>query len=381
MRQDYLIKAERVTKSFFEGFGGKLLFSRITKAKTYSSQDSKITCINYYVVFDNKDLFGRGDFSDEIYPKYRKMRSDWKCVLRKYGMKLYSDIAVGFVPLLSLKNKKYCSGYEYEKEIKDPLGVTILNINKIKSDYYRELTRKFKVKFALKEGGGMFIGPEGGMLYALEAANNILKKIDCFVDVGSGTGEMSAYVLKNCNPKKVVVNEASPGLKSHLKKYLRDTVKTSKTEVVFDLDDCRKMKFPKKADLISVGVFYGIQPSFIKNKVYEITKSLGAQGLLIIQSSMPETLFNQHILMGDEEGINKWPWYSKKFILSSYFSCVKVIFIDNQFITLASQSHDLISEIVGNLRGKIISYDDFLNIDFLVQSPSSISCKKSNLGA
>ena len=119
------------------------------------------------------------------------------------------------------------------------------------------------------------------------------------------------------------------------------------------------MKFPSKVNLISVGVFYGIQPSFIKYKGFEIAKSLGKKGLLLIQSSMPETLFSQHILMGDVDGVNKWPWYSKKFILSNYFSCVESFFIDNQFITLASQSHDLVNKILIKLRKRTIPYTNF----------------------
>jgi|GEM_PF-1676942 len=363
MQQKKIIKAERLTKKFFESMGGKLLSSRCTMVKTYSSQNLIIPCVNYYISFNNKYLFGKGNFSDEVYPRYRRMRNDWKNILKKSGIKLYSDIAVGFVPLLGSANLKKNEKFKYKKDQKKPIGTKIVNITKDSLYYYEKMAARFNVEFALKESRGMFVGPEKGMLCALEAACNILKKIDCFVDVGAGTGEMSAYVLKNYNPKKVVINEISQNLKKHLRNYLKKISGNNKTKLIFSFQDCQKIKFPTASDVISVGVFYGVQPSLIQDKGSEMAKSLGKRGLLLIQSAMPETLFNQHILMGDEDRLNKWPWYSKKFILSNYFSCVKTFFIDNQFITLASQSHYLVSKIITKLDKEVISYSDFISGD------------------
>lgn len=361
MKQNNLIKAEKVTKEFFESIGGRLLSSNCVKIQTYSSQNSKVSCLNYYIMFSNKDLFGKGNFSDEIYPRYRKMRNDWRNALKKSGIKLYTDIAVGFVPLLNLNNAKKVKNFKYKKENKKPLGTKILDISKIHVDYYKEMVEKFDVAFALKESGGMFIGPERGMLYVLEAVSNVLGGIDCFVDVGSGTGEMSAYILKNHDPEEIVINELSKNLRIHLKKYLKKIAKKNKAKMIFSFEDCQKMKFPSKVDLMSVGVFYGVQPSFIKYKGSEVARSLGKKGLLLIQSSMPETLFSQHILMGDARGINTWPWYSEKFILSKYFSCVEAFFIDNQIITLASQSRDLVNKVIVKLGKKVIPYHNYIS--------------------
>lgn len=354
-----LVKVEGLTKTFFESMGGKLVGSRCIKIQTYSSQNSKIPCVNYYISFGNKDIFGRGNFSDEVYPRYRKIRSDWKNVLEKSGVVLYRDIAVGFIPLLDSNKIEKNKQLRYEKECKKPLGSRILSIASTNSDYYNEMAEKFGIRFVLKESGGMLIGPERGMMYVLEAVKNIFKKIDCFVDIGAGTGELSAYVLKNCNPQKIVVNEISQKLRVHLKNYLEKIALSSKAKIVFSFQDCQEMNFPSKVDLISMGVFYGIQPSLIKHKGAEIAKSLGKSGLLLVQSSMPETLFSQHILMGDLGGVNKWPWYSEKFILLNYFSCVKSFFIDNQFITLASQSSDSVNRIIMKLDKKVVPYAHF----------------------
>ena len=359
MKQNNIKKAEEITNKFFKKIGGRLVHSNRIKVKTYSLKNTKIFCINYYIDFNNQNLFGNGNFSDEIYPRYRKLRKDWRNLLEKYGIKLYSNIAVGFIPLLN--NKKESNKFKYKKEKIKPLGAKILNIDKMNSDYLRKMSKSFGVKFALEEKNGALIGPEGGMLYVLEVINKVLGKIDNFIDIGAGTGELSSYVLRSCNPRNIIVNELSVDLKKHLVNYLKKENKR-KIKITFNFKDCRNIKFPVKASLISVGVFYGDQPSFIMRKGPEMVRCLGKKGLLMIQSAMPETLFNQHILLGDVEGVNKWPWHSERFILSNYFSCVKVFFIDNQFITLASQSHDLVNKIIYDLDDRAIPYSRFISI-------------------
>jgi len=353
-----VIKIKQVTEDFFAGVDGKLLDFKYLKIRTYSSHNTKIPCINYYINFTNENLFGQGSFSEEIYPRYRKMRSDWREAVKKSGIDM-SQVAIGFVPLLESNKRSSLDKFEYKKELKKPLGEKISKIDNNSPVYYQEMVNNFDVKFILQEDHGFFIGPERGMLYVVEVIIKVLKKIDCFVDVGAGTGELSAYILKNSNPSTVVVNEMSLKLKKHLQKYLGIVSKKNRAKVIFDFNDCQKIKLPDQVDLISVGVFYGSQPSFIESKSKDIIRSLGQEGILLMQSSMPETLFNQHIIMGDLVGIKKWPWYSEKFILSNHFLCVKSFFIDNQFVTIASQSDILINKIIKKLDKKIISYDMF----------------------
>ncbi len=360
MKQANITKADKITKLFFESIGGKILYSKCVNIQTYTSQKNKIPCVTYYIIFQNKNILGRGSFSREIYPRYRKIRSDWKDRLTKSGLKLFVDLAVGFIPLLHVDdNKEKVNHTKYKKDKRNPLGMEILDIEKTDSSFYKEMVKEFDVKFALKEGGGMFIGPEKSMLKVLRASCDTLKKINCFIDIGSGTGELSAFVLKNYSPKKVIVNELSQDLKLHLNTYLRKIAKKSKIEVFFNFQDCKKMSFPDNVSLISVGVFYGAQPPFIKYKGPELKKSLGKNGILLIQSSMPEALFNQHILMGDMRSLKRWPWYYQEFVLSKFFSCVKVFFIDNQFITLASQSYVSINRIIKKLGREAIPYSYF----------------------
>lgn len=350
-----LKKTRKFTKIFFNSLGGKMMYSRFIKVPTYSSGNFKIPCVNYYIEFSNDNLFGKGDLSKEVYPRFRKLRTDWKSYLKHQDIKLYKDLAIGFIPLL---NENPVKGFAYKKDVKKPVGVKILAVNNDSPDYYKKMVEEFGIRFMLEEDKGMLIGPESGMMCVLKAISQVRDIYD-FIDIGAGTGELSAYVLKNCHPRRIIVNELSLRLKTHLKRYLQPLSLISGTKLIFNFESCIKINIPAGIDLISVGVFYGDQPSFIRLQGLNIATSLGKEGLLLMQSSMPETLFSQHILLGDLDGLKKWPWYSDKFVISKYFSCVVSFFIDNQFITLASQSHKVINEVLENLQSKIIRYDDF----------------------
>ncbi|PIN69294.1 hypothetical protein COV93_06030 [Candidatus Woesearchaeota archaeon CG11_big_fil_rev_8_21_14_0_20_43_8] len=106
------------------------------------------------------------------------------------------------------------------------------------------------------------------------------------------------------------------------------------------------MDFPANCDVISVGVFYGMQPSFLLKKGDDLAKSLGEKGVLMIQTGMPEALFTQHLLLGDLSKLSNWGWFDNKMLLDNYFKYKETIFIDNEFITFASQSFDRIDEIL-----------------------------------
>lgn len=346
----------KATDDFFRVVGGKLLFSKHIKIPTYDNPDRNVCCINYYIEFNNRNLFGRGSFSDEVYPRYRKMRADWKKYLKSLGIHLGSDFAVGFVPILDKDNR---AGAPYEKEVGRPLGARIVKITAKSPKYYRGMAKKFGVKFALKEGGGMLVGPENGMMIALKAAADSMSQVGRFLDVGAGTGEISAYIIKNYHPYEVVVNDISPVLEQHLVSYLGKARNDLPVKIAINIADCRQLTIPKKIDLASLGVFYGGQPEFLKKKGREISKSLSACGALIIQSSMPDTLFNQHLLMGDCEGIKIWPWYSCGFNLINNFSQVESFFVDNQFMIIAANSRETVVGIINSLPKDVIKYPEY----------------------
>lgn len=331
----------KTTGAFFNRLGGKIQECKWQMLPTYGSANQIVSCANFYIVFNNQNLFGDGDFGTEIYPRYRQIRTDWYKALKQEGVDLFKQAVVGFVPLLK-KRPTTIYNDPYLKSNGTPLGIEIENIHDTESDYFKKISKKFDLNYALKERGGAYVGPEGGMLVMLEKICMQYSRIDCFVDIGAGTGELSAFVVKNFPVKKIIVNELSNHLSEHLNNYLGKLATINYVRYRLFANDCKKMSFPEKTDIISVGVFYGDQPSFIKEKGGQISKSLGRQGILLIQSAMPEAIFTHLLIVGKNEEFKNWPWYSISYNLYQYFNYIATFFIENEFITIASNSKEKI---------------------------------------
>lgn len=352
-------KILNLTGIFFNRFGGKLIQAKAMKIRSYSSLKEKVLCINFYIEFDSACLFSKGSFTKEVYPRYRKIRSEWYAFLRNNDIKLFESVVVGFVPIL--KARRLNNNLILKKAELTPLGSSIVKIGKTTPKYLCAIAKKFSAKFALMTPSGAYIGPEGGMLMTLQAIKNLKFKINSFIDLAAGTGELSAYMLKNFFLDSLVVNELSKSITLQIKTYLNSVIKITsyKPKITYNFLNCIDYNFLNHADLISLGVFYGAQPDFFKKNGFKISMSLGENGILLLQSSMPETLFNLHIIENDYKCLNKWPWFDKAFSLSNYFPFHRTLFVDNQFITLASRSRFAINSILNELvRKGAVPYSD-----------------------
>lgn len=331
---------------------------RYNIVKTYASLSRPILCVNFYIVFNNRNILGSGTYSTHVYPRYRKMRQSWRSALSGRTIRPSFDSLYGFVPLL---DGQATAGEPYPKADGHPMGSEVTSIIPSSPKYLLQMKRRFGVQYALKETGGMYVGPEGGMLEVLRALRQTKTEISSFVDVAAGTGELSAYVMRTSNPRELVVNEISPHIADHLRSYLSDTARMQnpKTRLTFSSVDCLEMIIPAKVDIMTVGVFYGSQPTLIKNRGHEIVSSLGRNGLFILQSAMPEALFNLHLLERDERLLENWPWYDQLFAISEHFKHHSSFFIDNQFITIASQSTVEIRKVLRRLHSRITPYESY----------------------
>lgn len=343
------------TQEFFRRLGGSVSSILAATTTTYAVPDRAILCLNYYISFANASLFGEGDYAGEVYPRYRQMRSDWKRFLCDSGIDIANEVAIGFVPLLGDTQD---TGTPYPKASETPLGIRIAPISEADPSYYQRMRDDLGVRYCLMEQGGVRVGPEEGMLLSLAALAKSLGCIDKLVDIAAGTGELSAYALRRCGTQRVTVNEFSPYLSEHLQRYIGRVAEENGAIAGFQFVDCREMILPDAADVISVGVFYGVQPSLMLEQGKQIVKTLGEEGILVVQSSMPETLFNHHMLLGDEPRLISWPWYSGEMTLPHYFSSCSTIHLANQFITFASQSPKTIDGVLNMLQRRAVPFKD-----------------------
>ena len=110
---------DRVVESsvrFFDRLGGEIIEICLPSHPTKSYLGESATCPILFVEFENANLLGSGDFFEEVYKRYRKIRLDWWEAMETAGIAIHiGPYAVNrphFVPILS---KKHTFGKPYAK--------------------------------------------------------------------------------------------------------------------------------------------------------------------------------------------------------------------------------------------------------------------------
>jgi hypothetical protein len=177
-----------------------------------------------------------------------------------------------------------------------------------------------------------------------------LKSTDLILGKNFRIGENIRYIINKTSNCNVIINEKSEVLKTHLE---NNVLSIDKQRVSLSMGDSDSIDY-KKSDLIISGVFYGEFLRTIKNKGKEISDSLGKDGLLLVQSGMPENLFALSIMDSTIfPDIQRWDWYSNDLSLDHYFKNVSSFHLNGEIITLASNNLNKINEIKLDLNDKI----------------------------
>src|SRR5262249_29170195 len=158
------------------------------------------------------------------------------------------------------------------------------------SDYYAEVRKHFGTRWLLRDGNGIVIGPDVGLLLSVSEARHLFSHALNFWDIGAGTGELSHYLVRVGAVRQLLVNEASPHLQSHLTDLLLPT--SPSTQVEFRFAPAVELDLPDKADLVALGIYYGAQPPFLEKSGAALARALGQNGVLLVQSGMVEGRFN-----------------------------------------------------------------------------------------
>jgi len=327
----FLEKHDLECKYFYEG-----------EMVCYSANCKRVKVINFIFNSRNINLLGEGS---SFYKKYRTLRSEFRKVMGLLNECQFKDICPGFIIIPS---KKTFKGNSINKTKETSFGFKVEKVNIESPEWIKNMERKYGIKYILKTKEGYLIGPEE-IFFPL--VRNLLKKeeIKTYTEIGAGSGELSHYILRKRKDTLLNINEISPHLKGHLKKYFSNF----KDRVNYFLKDANKINFPK-SNVIFCGIFYGELPELLDKKGKQIINALGNKGLLIIQSAMPENLFSLIIL--DPRifpQIKYWPWYKKSYDLNLKFRFVKNIYLRGEILTLASQDKKIIDDTLNN-----ISYKD-----------------------
>lgn len=348
----------KLSSDFFSPIGGSIEKIYYINRKNFEIQNPKyknILACTVFIRFSNKTVFGEKDYDFyDVYRIYRQMRHDWWDYLDNHGIPIFntaSQIVPLFFPLLS--SKAHNKG-KYPSQKEEAYGCELISINDLiqESRYYKSLKVKYELKYALKEQNDIVIGPDGGLLAALAATIKAKKSLNNFIDIGAGTGELSAYAIKKGNCRYIFANDYSPILKKHLYSYVGNMAKKKKTIFKLQIKNALNFNFPnvKKIDAISIGIFYGAQPSFITKYGLRLKNILSPDGILFIQSGQLEGLFNLsliHPCIPESSELENWPWYKSQYNLGFWFGKnVTSLVMHGEIVTLASSSSTVLSKVV-----------------------------------
>jgi len=316
------------------------------KLKCYSANQKEADILIFILKTSSPLLLGEGNY---FYGKYRILRYEFRKLFSLIKECEFKNICPGILiyPDESSSNERIMIKNSNDKT---PLGIKVEKIKNNSEGWLLKVRNRYGTQHLLKTKEGYIIGPEESLLLITETYLRLFtpKKV---LEMGAGTGEVSAFILKNAKNSKAYVNEKSPYLKEHLKNYLSKIFK-KRVKIIFG--DIQKIKIPK-VDLIISGIFYGELPKLMKNKGEQIKNALGKKGLFIIQSGMLENMFALTII--DPSIFPKilgWKWYNHKYDLRNYFNYVFSFFLEGELITLASQDKKIIKKIRKDLNKKIV---------------------------
>lgn len=343
-----------VTKVFFKECGGIITSLYYTKRKNIEimevidQNDVDVYC--FEVEFRNANIFGNSDYI-EAYRRYRQMRTDWWSFLQKKGFEQWTEktsIIGHFVPLLA-ESTEMAEPYLLQNNTSYGQKLTRYDQVSTNNEYYISINEKYGLKWLLQDGNGIVIGPDMGLFFGVMAYTKTFGKVGEFLDIGTGTGELSTYLIKNRLVDKITANEISDCLKTHIVEYLEEINKDGSVSIDYQFCDALDMVLPDKMDLLSIGIYYGAQPDFFKKHGKMIKRSLSKTGAVIIQSGMLEGKFNVSSIVGDDERLYKWNWYDKANTLTEYFPCITSVFVADEIITIAAHTNETIEKLKNTL--------------------------------
>ncbi len=343
------------SKKFFNKIGGNIIDLKISNRNNIeiitAEDDNEVDVCSVYVEFNNGNMFGSSNYLD-AYKRYRQMRYDWWEHLAKDGYPQWNPktrIIGNFFPLIK-QSPQHKDEYPSEKETSFGCKLTRVSEAGLGHHYYDRIAKDFGINWLLEDGNGIAIGPDVGLLYAVSAAIEVNHHFDTFLDIGAGTGELSVYVLKNSTTRKIILNEVSQALFGHLKNYVGPLASKNGVDIDYAFGDAHQIDIPAQISFLSLGIYYGSQPGFIEKHGKKISKSMGASGVLAVQSGMLEGRFNISSITGDDSRLLDWSWFSRENTLSSCFKYVESVFVADEVITFAANDICALDPIIKKLR-------------------------------
>jgi len=343
------------SEEFFHPLGGRLGTVYVGRRRNieilHDGSVPEVAVASLEVTFEDAGIFGDEGFM-AAYQRYRRMRSDWWRHLEGHGLGLWNADTRLIPHLHPLTDGEVRGGQPYPLQEQAPYGQHLTPHSALegRDPYYQALFESYGVRWLLQEDNGIVIGPDAGLLFGVGAAADVRGSLSTFADVGAGTGELSAHLLRRGAVRRLLLNEVSPHLQDHLRRYVGGLAVASAADVEYHFCNALDLDLPTGVDLLSVGIYYGAQPAFFRRLGPGLGRHLAADGLVLVQSGMLEGTFNVAALTGEDPRLLAWPWYDESHSLTTWLPHVRSYFVADEVVTFAARQASTIEAVVERLR-------------------------------
>lgn len=308
--------------------------------------------ITYYCKTKNRLLLGEGGrVFDEVFPRIKKIKRD---LLRNIDVP--RGIEIEFSISLDLEN--VYDGKIYPKEEINSYGDTLIKIEDLveRNPYYKELASEFRIEYGIKTNNGTVIGPDAGLIYGISyIAQSMLKESIRIAEIGAGTCSTPISLLSKKKIEYYYGVDFSSKVLGYYERIFRPILLDNNVDSTFVIDDALKCELPSNIDIFVVGIYYEAQYDFIANRGNEIKGALSNDGMLILQSGLPENLMLSDLLV--EAPNNAWPWQQGKSNLRDWFRFIMQVNFKNEIVTIASDNRYNFYRLIHSLFNKYKIYN------------------------
>lgn len=328
---------------FFEKRKGTICYWR---ERDYPIRENTKKGILFSVKFNNANIFGQGNFRDEIFPRYRQMMIEFQEYLHannKLKKILEANYVFDMLPILDV-NAYIGESVAIKEETRK--NTSSLEIVLIPNDIKNALTickEMPEVSCVIKRcNDNHYYGVDEILYYVIAKIININPNIKRVMDIGAASGNAARMYMERGNIEKLTLVDSNRQVCEQLCKYLENRAEEKGIILEINNCDCLNCNMPTSLDVLSITVDTDSVISFLEQRHNEITQSLGNDGIFILELlnciGDKGYSFVNMLATGNAECFKNWPWYSNKMFANRLFKYSKTMMIGNEVILVASNN-------------------------------------------
>ena len=304
--------------------------------------DGRVRGITIHVLFHNIGIFGRkGDYLSDIHPRIAFLNSKLADYLGAKGMTISGKRAQLACAIMPYPDLNGVLGQSLPLSTRKSRGQIVIPARKLRqSPYYARLMEKYGDFVGIVTNNGTLIGPDGGLIAAACGVARVFQRGIRVLEFGSGGGSTALALMRKGHLASYGGNDFSKEMVDYFESNVTPQLAKRGIPSSMFFGSCFDMPVRGPIDLISIGVYYQAQPSLFVERGRELSRALGATGVIIAQTGMIEDRFITHMLRNAIPKDSTWPWQNKKCRIKRYFRYIDEYILEQEIILIATNNRD-----------------------------------------